>query len=154
MCDPKHDGCKQTYIDCSKDHELGHVFDSCFTYQMVMVRPDGSNFTHLDKNCSISEGCKALKNYMCEKYNYSLEGAVRRCDIQCCNRYDYCNAGEPNFDKTDLPTYSSSYTPTHSTGHHVLGYKSTASSDRVESWKLFLGMFCVVVNYVMGCALL
>lgn len=150
MCDPDHDGleCKETVINCSSDHELGDAFDSCFTYQMVFESPDGSNFTHLDKNCSISAGCRDLRNVMCERYNHTLEGAVQRCDILCCDR-DYCNIGEPRFTTRPALADTSVHTPA-TTRHNVLGYKSTASTNTADRWKLVFGTFCLVIFSMVG----
>lgn len=153
MCDPEHEGmeCKETVIDCSKDHELGGAFDSCFTYQMVVASSDGElNFTHIDKNCSIRHGCTHLKNVMCERYNFSLEGAVQSCDILCCDS-SYCNVGEPKF--TTRPQDASAHTRA-TTWHNVLAYKSSASRQTGDKWKLFFGTFCLVIYSMVSRILL
>ncbi|XP_031571156.1 uncharacterized protein LOC116305392 [Actinia tenebrosa] len=153
MCDPDYEAteCKETYIDCSKDEELGKAFDSCFAYQMVIESPDGSNFTHLDKNCSISEGCDDLKNVMCDSTNHTLEGAVQSCDILCCEG-DYCNLGESKFTKRPDTSTHTRATTQHNTD--VLGYRSTASRHTGDKWKLVFGIFCPVIYSIVSRTLL
>ncbi|KXJ30171.1 hypothetical protein AC249_AIPGENE13109 [Exaiptasia diaphana] len=113
QCDPDSQDCEDVPVNCEDDQDLGDIFDSCYTYNML-IKEQNESYIHTIKGCSIELGCLDLRDQFCENANKTLASnsvTLKSCSIRCCNEHDYCNAVPvPATKQTNVLGYSSGST--------------------------------------------